>query len=242
MKQTRTTSRRSLSIYFYTSSVDKLLQARTVFGRFGIPISYYRGKKEPYDEDYRLGTDGMLRAAVEQIRLEFGLGSVFFVEDTSLRIEALSDTEDFPRLQVKEWFSGVTFKQLDEALKGKGGERRAVIKSDIALSLPGILEPTIFHGETSGKIGDVPPSFKQSAQYPWLSPDNFNGWFIPDGSTKRLGEMEFEESLEYDFPPLWRRITYQMLHKVSALAGLRRLRTSSPVLDDLGVCGSDTRL
>ena len=26
-----------------------------------------------------------------------------------------------------------------------------------------------------------------------------NGWFIPDGATKRLGEMEFEESLGFDF-------------------------------------------
>ena len=32
-----------------------------------------------------------------------------------------------------------------------------------------------------------------------MTPDTFNGWIIPDGSTKRLGEMEFEESLDYDF-------------------------------------------
>ena len=25
------------------------------------------------------------------------------------------------------------------------------------------------------------------------------GWFIPDGATKRLGEMEFEEALGFDF-------------------------------------------
>ncbi len=32
-----------------------------------------------------------------------------------------------------------------------------------------------------------------------VAPDNFNGWFIPDGSQRRLGEMDFEESLDFDF-------------------------------------------
>jgi dephospho-CoA kinase len=41
--------------------------------------------------------------------------------------------------------------------------------------------------------------FSGATQYPWLTPTTFNGWFIPDGATKRLGEMEFEESLQFDF-------------------------------------------
>jgi hypothetical protein len=56
-----------------------------------------------------------------------------------------------------------------------------------------------FHGETRGQVAETAPAFKASEQYPWLTPATFNGWFVPEGARRRLGEMEFEESLQYDF-------------------------------------------
>jgi hypothetical protein len=79
------------------------------------------------------------------------------------------------------------------------GDRRAIIKSDIALYVPTLSHHIFFHGETAGRVALSEPSFSASHQYPWLTPSTFNGWFIPDGSNKRLGEMEFEESLRFDF-------------------------------------------
>jgi dephospho-CoA kinase len=64
------------------------------------------------------------------------------------------------------------------------------------------MEPILFHGETEGRVSDGPPSFEASPMYPWLTPATFNGWFVPNGQSglkKTLGEMEFEESLVYDF-------------------------------------------
>src|SRR5215203_1384010 len=190
---------RVLNVHFYTSSAEKLLQARLVFARCGYGLRHFRGDHEPYEENYTLGTRELLENALRQINVVFGLRSVFFVEDTSVRIEALSGTEDFPGLRVKEWFARTSFGELDHALRARGHNRRATVKSDIALFVPTLSRPLFFHGEVSGVVAATPPAFAASVQYPWLTPDTFNGWFIPDGARKRLGEMEFEESLEHDF-------------------------------------------
>lgn len=190
---------RILNVFFYTSNADKLLQARLLFMRHGYGLKHFRGKQEPYDENYELGTEGLLFRAIQQVKEEFGVRSIFFVEDTSVRIEGLSSDKDFPGLAIKDWFSQTTFEKLDQQLRGAGNDRRAKVNSDIALYVPTLRSPLLFHGETNGTIADSPPRFEASVQYPWLTPKTFNGWIIPDGHTKRLGEMEFEESLQYDF-------------------------------------------
>lgn len=190
---------RQLRVYFYTSSLEKLAQARYIFERSGFKLDHYKGKAEPYDEDYKRGTRGLLEKAIRQIRTEFGFRSAFFVEDTSLRIEALSGEMDTPGVTVKEWFAETSFEKLDGELKAGGNDRRATIKSDIALHLPTLESPVFFHGETTGLVAPTPPTFNLNSTYPWLTPKNFNGWFIPTGETKRLGELEPERSLDVDF-------------------------------------------
>ena len=184
---------RILNVYFYTSNPDKLFQARLMFVRHGYLLRHFKGYREPYDEDYSLPTEQMLTRAIEQVNAEFGVKSIFFVEDTSLRLEALSDSTDFPGLKVKEWFASSSFDEVDRLIQARGGDRRAVVKSDIALYVPGLSHIMFFHGETAGTVAPTPPAFSGSVQYPWLTPSTFNGWFIPDGATRRLGEMEFEE-------------------------------------------------
>jgi adenylate kinase family enzyme len=108
-------------------------------------------------------------------------------------------TEDVPGLSVKEWFAQTSFEELDRVLKSRGNDRRATVKSDIALHLPGLPHPAFSHGETTGVVAEAPPTFEENSQYPWLTPKSFNGWFIPIGCEKRLGEMSLEESWEFDF-------------------------------------------
>lgn len=207
---------RILNVYFYTSNADKLLQARLMFVRSGYLLRHFKGDREPYDEDYSLPTEEMLRHAIEQVNAEFGIRSIFFVEDTSLRIEALSNASDFPGLKVKEWFASSTFEEVDRLIEAKGGERRAVVKSDIALYVPNLSHIVFFHGETAGSIALSPPTFTASAQYPWLTPATFNGWFIPEGAARRLGEMEFEESLNFDFRAKSLRKLIERLEEMNA--------------------------
>lgn len=186
-------------VFFYTSNEEKFLQARHIFNRSGLQLRHFKTHTEPYFEDYSKGRENLLRKAIEQIRRLTGGGSIFFVEDTSLRIEALSGSQDFPGLAVKEWFSRATFDHLDLELKRSGNNRRAIVKSDIAMSLPGLHRPVLLRAETCGIVAETAPDFLANGRYPWLTPKTFNGWFVPDGSVKRLGEMSFEESLSFDF-------------------------------------------
>ena len=47
-------SDKKLKIFFYTSSMDKYLQASAIANRSGIEIDYFKSKQDPYEEDYSL--------------------------------------------------------------------------------------------------------------------------------------------------------------------------------------------
>ena len=187
-------------VFFYTTNADKYLQARYVFAQYGYILEHHQRHMQPYAEEYALGKENLLAKAADSVRTLLGRHILFFLEDTSLRIEALSTSvADVPGLEVKEWFAGTSFQQLDSMLHARGNNRRAVIKSDIALSLPGKTTPVYFSGETLGTVAPTPPTFQRSRIHPWLSPTTFDGWFIPDGSRRRLGEMTADESLRVHF-------------------------------------------
>ena len=191
---------RQLEVLFYTSNVAKFLQARMVFERCGLTLRHLKSRTDPYREEYAAGKTELLRRAVAEVQLKLRNDVPFFVEDTSLRIEALSsDSEDEPGLRVKEWFRQDGFDDLDVKLREKGNNRGAVVKSDIALHLPGSDEPAFFHGETRGTVADSASVQTQQPRYPWLGSDTFNAWFTPDGAVRRLSDMDFEVSCEYDF-------------------------------------------
>jgi inosine/xanthosine triphosphate pyrophosphatase family protein/dephospho-CoA kinase len=194
------TKEKQLNVFFYTSNLAKFLHARVVFAQSGLVLQHFRSKEDPYAEDYSLGKEALLERAIQEISSSVGAGSLFFVEDTSLRVESLSTpTMDFPGLAVKEWFVQTSFEDFDADLRRKGNDRRAVVKSDIALHLPGLNHPVFFHGHSEGVVASSSPNFDENPQFPWLTPKSFNGWFIPDGCDKRLGEMSLEESWGYDF-------------------------------------------
>jgi inosine/xanthosine triphosphate pyrophosphatase family protein/dephospho-CoA kinase len=191
---------RRVDIFFYTSNLVKFLHAHTVFERFGIPLNHFRSKSDPYSEDYSGTKEHLLARAIDEIKGSIGSGSLFFVEDTSVKIDALSSPElEFPGLTVKEWFTHTSFQELDTTLRQLDRGRTATVHSSIALHVPRLPTPIYFEGSTSGTVATVAPGFSENVQYPWLTPHSFNGWFIPDGSTKTLGEMTFEESWYHDF-------------------------------------------
>ncbi len=193
-------SPKRLGIGFYTSSIDKFIQARLIFQKVGLILRHFKSSQDPYHEDYNLGQEQLLSRAIDEIKYRLGVNSMFFVEDTSVKIDALCSADEIvPGLKIKEWFARTSFKEIDAVLRQHGNDRTATVYSDIALHVPNLKRPVFIHGETSGHVAETPPNFNKSDQYPWLRPDSFNGWFVPNGAKKRLGEMSFEESLEYDF-------------------------------------------
>jgi inosine/xanthosine triphosphate pyrophosphatase family protein/dephospho-CoA kinase len=212
-----------VEVVFYTSNLNKFLQARLVFERNGIVLRHFKSRTEPYSEDYNVDKSVLLANAIQQILSTIGRSSIFFVEDTSLRIEALSSSSsDFPGLAVKEWFNKTTFNSLDTQLKETKRGRKAIIKSDIGLHIPGLSQPVFFHGSIEGDVSETPPNYLESIQYPWLTPKSFNGWFIPNGCNKTLGEMSIDESWNYDFRVFSLTKLIDRLEEYSAILNLPR--------------------
>jgi inosine/xanthosine triphosphate pyrophosphatase family protein/dephospho-CoA kinase len=186
-------------VYFVTTSSDKMLQARIIFSKFGLDLLQFSEAHE-YVEDYSQSKYKLLEVGLREVVRATGGSSFVFVEDTSVRIEAISTPDtDKPGVAIKDWFSEGRMLDLSRQIHDNGQDPRATVRSDVALHVPGLARPVFFSGETTGTIAESPPIFQQDPQYPWLRPDTFNGWLIPDGTTRRLGEMDFEEALAFDF-------------------------------------------
>lgn len=187
-------------VVFFTSSASKYFQARLVFSMHGLELTQRAHDDRAYSEDYSAGPTELLSSAVAEVNRRSGGGALFFVEDTSIRVEALTQgVEDVPGLRAKEWFDETTFDSLQRAIEAAGGDRRATVTSRIALSLPGLSRPQLFEGSMAGKIVEALPALTTDPLYPWLASDNFSAWIVPDGADRTLSAMSFEQSLEYDF-------------------------------------------
>jgi inosine/xanthosine triphosphate pyrophosphatase family protein/shikimate kinase len=189
---------RQLQVTFFTSSRQKFAQASTIFKMSGAQLSFRRHDDQPYGEDYSGNKEQLLTEAVAEVRRREGGSAIFFIEDTSIRIEALSRDADFPGLKAKEWFEQASHEETVSSADLEGS-RGCSVESCIALSLPGLLRPIFFYGLTIGQLVSQLPGGAANLSTPWLDPRSFSGWFIPDGATRTLGEMSLEESFEFDF-------------------------------------------
>lgn len=130
---------------------------------------------------------------------------LFFIEDTSIAIEALSTDGEFPGVNVKYWMRETSFAQLDGLLKELGNNRKVTVRSDIVLYLPPNLRTTpaetykIFVGKTEGRIVEKEIEFETNSLYPWLDNKTFNKWFVPKGARKPISLLPINSAIKHDF-------------------------------------------
>lgn len=186
-------------LYFATSSPEKLVQARLFLSSLGHRVEQVEYLARPYREPYGESQETLLTHALEQILARTSRPILVFVEDTTVRVEALSSDTDYPGQRAKEWFQETAHEELIRKLDAKGRGMRAVVKSDIALHVPGAPELIFFHGEVGGEILRSAAPARTNPLYPWLESRDFSGWFRPDGAARALGAMSYEESIEFDF-------------------------------------------
>lgn len=189
---------RQLQVTFFTSSRAKFAQASTIFTMSGARLAFRRHDEEPYEENYSGNKEQLLAEAIREIRRREGATAIFFIEDTSIRIDALSTSSDFPGLRAKEWFAQASHQDLLHTVDGFGS-RACSVESCIALSLPGLDRPIYFYGVTSGDLVSQLPPPQLNLSTPWLDPTSFSGWFVPTGAERTLGEMSLEGSFRFDF-------------------------------------------
>lgn len=130
---------------------------------------------------------------------------IFFIEDTSIAIDALSTEREFPGVDVKYWMRETSFAELDKQLKELGNNRKVTVRSDIVLYLPPSLRSSpeetykVFVGEARGSIIDEELAFETNKLYPWLDNKTFNKWFVPTGAKKPISQLSINMSLKHDF-------------------------------------------
>ncbi len=211
-----------IEIVFITSSRIKLAHARYLCRDYAVQVSGFREKtfranySEPRIHDRARLIELSYRDALERWlkALPGGENKLFFIEDTSVMIEALSTVRETPGLDVKYWMAETDFATLDAQLKALGNNRRATVRSDLILHLPQELrgvgegkEYLCFTSTTSGNIVEKEWEFETNPMYPWLDNRTFNKWFVPDGCSQPISILPIAEADKHDFrAPAFRKM------------------------------------
>ena len=184
-----------------------------------------------YDEPRLDNREDLLRASYhsalkQRQRAGQSVQSAFFLEDTSVRIDALSTTSEVPGVNIKFWMQGMTFGRLNELIQLAGGSRFVTVRSDIVVHVPkkfrralGIETEFLWiHGITEGRIVEFDTAHSVNLAYPWLHEQSFNRWFIPSGAEVTLNSLPIELANTYDFRA---KAFSSMLEKIGPLIAKR---------------------
>ncbi|WP_019865856.1 non-canonical purine NTP pyrophosphatase [Methylovulum miyakonense] len=201
-------------IVFFTSSKIKLSHARHLCRDYNVKVTSFREKTfhANYIEPRIYDREELLKQSYEdalqrwQKAVSKGENRLFFIEDTSVTIDALSIERETPGLDVKYWMEETDFANLDQQLKALGNNRKATVRSDVVLHLsPELRKATedknylCFVSSVSGQVVDVEQSFDTNPMYPWLDNKTFNKWFMPDGCSLPVSLLAIEEADKHDF-------------------------------------------
>lgn len=169
---------------------------------------YGVGYHEPQIEDREKLLEESIKDAMERWfkNISSPHNKIFFIEDTSVIIKALSKEKEVPGVDIKYWMKEHDFSSIDKMLKEAGSDRRVEVRSDLILCLPqknvaGKRE-YITHRFTSSTVGFITSqeyAFETNLLYPWLDNKSFNKWFIPDSCDRPISMLPISEADKYDF-------------------------------------------
>lgn len=243
-------------ITFVTSNQVKLAHARYLCRNYGVNILYYKklfygvGYDEPRVDDRNILLTESIEDAVSRWKKNVSgyEDRLFFIEDTSVKIDALSDeNHEFPGVNVKYWMQDINFEKLDYDLKKRGNNRRCSVTSHLVLFLTEELKKksgiqkdyTIFNSTVYGSVSEKEYEFETQMLYPWLDNKTFNKWFVPDGYTKPVSMLNINDADSGDF----RKGAFeQMLHFLEKNGAINNKHVSGKQLniqfyDGFVVCG-----
>lgn len=173
-------------ITFVTSNLNKLAHARYLCRNYQINILHYKklfygvGYKEPRIDDRKQLLKESFEDAVARWKRNVTErdNRLFFIEDTSVKIDALSDeAHEVPGVDVKYWMQEIDFNKLDRELKNRGNNRKCCVTSHVILFLTENLKKTlgvtedykVFKSSAYGTITEREYVFNTNILYPWLA-------------------------------------------------------------------------
>ena len=205
-----------IDITFITSNKTKLAHARYLCRNYQVNILYYKklfygvGYKEPriYDRKQLLAESFTDAVARWKKNVSGSEDRLFFIEDTSVKIDALSDEgKEVPGVDIKYWMQDMNFGRLDFEIKSKGNNRRCSVSSHLVLFLTEELrhklglneEFKVFKSTAYGSVTEKEYTFETQVLFPWLDNKTFNKWFVPDGCSKPISMLDINEAEAGDF-------------------------------------------
>lgn len=228
-----------IDITFITSNPTKIAHARHLCKGYDINILQYKkffygkGYVEPriYDRDELL--EASIRDAKKrwEKNVSDSGNRLFFIEDTSVRIDALSnEKEEIPGVDIKYWMQENDFSKLDALLNEKGNNRNVSVSSHIILFLTNDLKRQIesskdyivFSSTSQGKIDTKEREFNTQILYPWLDNVTFNKWFVPSGHELPMSMLDISEADAADFRKGAFELMLQFLTKYNSIKNKRQ--------------------
>lgn len=203
-----------LEIVFFTSSPIKLAHARYLCRDYDVQITGFREKTfganyiEPriYDREQLIELSYQDALQRWQKAVSASEDRLFFIEDTSVVIDALSLEQETPGLDVKYWMAETDFASLDAQLKAVGHNRCATVRSDVVMHFPSKMHNTeqdknylCFTSSVAGHVVEKEQVFDTNPMYPWLDNKTFNKWFVPNGYSQPISMLHISEANQYDF-------------------------------------------
>jgi inosine/xanthosine triphosphate pyrophosphatase family protein/adenylate kinase family enzyme len=209
-------------LLFLTSNRTKFQHARYLCRDYEIEIILKSTYGVAYNEPRTLDRDNLLKEsiknAIERLLkkkkkvlkatkdVNAILNKFFFIEDTSVIINALSKgSDEFPGTEIKYWMKEHDFASIDKLLKDSGNDRRVMVRSDILLYLPKYWregQNEAYKRFTSFELGTITEKeydLKTNDLYPWLDNKSFNKWFVPIGCKLPLSMLPIEKANKHDF-------------------------------------------
>lgn len=226
-------------ITFITSNPTKLAHARHLCKEYDISILQYKkffygkGYIEPRIDDREVLLEESINDAINRWKKNVSSSGkrLFFIEDTSVRIEAFSDDiNEIPGVDIKYWMQEYDFKRLDEELRKKGDNRNVIVSShillflseDIKLATKSEKDYIIFSSTSSGTIVKEEQSFETQILYPWLDNKTFNKWFVPNGYEVPISMLDISDADKVDFRKGAFDQMFSFLHKHNAIQNIQR--------------------
>lgn len=200
-----------VELVFVTSNNEKLAHIRYLSREYDVFISkqkyYGKGYNEPRVRDRKELFEKSIQDARRRLFKNISSDDkIFFIEDTSVNIPALAEVdEEFPGLEIKYWMKQNNFYSLDTQLKNVNNNRRAIVRSDVALVLPRNIEKSlhepnqIFTSQIEGTITEEEISITSQPYFCWLNDKTFNKWFIPNSCQLPLSALPISIADKFDF-------------------------------------------
>jgi adenylate kinase family enzyme/inosine/xanthosine triphosphate pyrophosphatase family protein len=226
-------------ITFITSNPTKIAHARHLCKGYDINILQYKkffyGKG--YIEPRIYDREELLEASINDAKKRWEKNvsdsgnRLFFIEDTSVRIDALSNEKDeVPGVDIKYWMQKYNFSKLDAALKEKGNNRNVSVSSYIILFLTNDLKKNIgeakdyivFSSTSYGKVVSKEENIDTQILYPWLDNVTFNKWFVPNEFEFPISLLDISDADKADFRRGAFEQMLQFLTKYNSIKNIRQ--------------------